>query len=55
LPIHLQPAYKGRIRGGEKLQQTEILYKYILSIPMFPELSDEEVDSVTSAIIKFFK
>jgi dTDP-4-amino-4,6-dideoxygalactose transaminase len=54
LPIHLQPAYKGRIKGGEELQQTELLYENILSIPMFPELSDEEVKRVISAILEFF-
>jgi dTDP-4-amino-4,6-dideoxygalactose transaminase len=54
-PIHKQPAYLGRIKGESELNITEKLYQNILTLPMFPELNDEEVDSVTSAIIKFFK
>lgn len=53
LPIHLQPAYKGRIKGGEKLQQTECLYKRILSIPMFPELTVSEATKITEALSTF--
>ncbi len=51
LPIHLQPAYKGRIRGENELQNTEQLYKNILTIPMFPELLDNEVQRVVEALI----
>lgn len=53
LPIHLQPAYLGRIRGSEKLIQTEQLYKKILSIPMFPELKDTQVKKITSTLLKW--
>jgi dTDP-4-amino-4,6-dideoxygalactose transaminase len=49
-PIHLQPAYKGRIRGCESLINTEFLYKRILSIPMYPELSDAQVSAVIDAV-----
>lgn len=55
LPIHLQPAYKGRIRGGDALHQTELLYKNILSIPMYPELNNAEVKRVTDALMEFGK
>jgi dTDP-4-amino-4,6-dideoxygalactose transaminase len=50
LPIHLQPAYKGRIRGGKNLNQTELLYKKILSIPMYPELTDKQVNYICDAL-----
>lgn len=49
-PIHLQPAYKGRIRGCESLINTELLYKRILSIPMYPELSKTQVSTVIDAV-----
>lgn len=49
-PIHLQPAYKGRIRGCESLINTEFLYKRILSIPMYPELSDAQVSTIIDAV-----
>ena len=53
VPIHLQPAYLGRIRGGEYLPRTEALYDRILTLPMFPELTDEEVGRVCAALISF--
>ncbi len=53
-PIHKQPAYLGRIKGESNLGVTEKLYQRILSLPMFAELSDHEIEYVTSAIIKFF-
>jgi dTDP-4-amino-4,6-dideoxygalactose transaminase len=49
-PVHLQPAYAGRIRGGDLLPVTESLYRKILSLPMFPELSDEQVDRVCAVL-----
>jgi len=55
LPIHLQPAYKGRIRGGEKLTQTEDLYKHILSLPMYPELSDKQLNYIAGKIKEFYE
>ena len=54
-PIHKQPAYLGRIKGESNLNVTEKLYEKILTLPMFPELSDQEVNSVTSLIVKFYK
>lgn len=49
-PVHLQPAYAGRIRGGDLLPETESLYRRILSLPMYPELSDEQVGRVCAAL-----
>lgn len=50
IPIHRQPAYAGRIFGGESLPLTEALYKHILSLPMFPELSDKQVERVCTVL-----
>lgn len=49
-PIHLQPAYQDRIRGGANLPHTEALYRRIVSLPMYPELSDSEVARVCDAL-----
>ena len=49
-PIHLQPAYKGRIRGSEHLAVTEALYTRILTLPMYPELKDFEVERITKVL-----
>jgi dTDP-4-amino-4,6-dideoxygalactose transaminase len=52
-PIHLQPAYRGRIRGGENLIHTETLYKRILSLPMYPELSHVQVENICTSLKKW--
>jgi len=49
-PIHTQPAYTGRIRGSDRLPNTEALYQRILTLPMFPELTDTEVDWICHAL-----
>jgi dTDP-4-amino-4,6-dideoxygalactose transaminase len=53
MSIHLQPAYKDRIRGSENLVQTEMLYKKILSLPMYPELSELQVGKICDTIKKW--
>jgi dTDP-4-amino-4,6-dideoxygalactose transaminase len=55
LPVHMQRAYADRIPlapGG--LPQTEALYPEILSLPMHPSLSPEQVRSVCAAIRQWF-
>lgn len=42
VPVHLQPAYLGRIRLGSALPVTEIAARRIVSLPMFPELSQDK-------------
>lgn len=53
VPIHKQAAYTGRIRGANDLPFTERLYERILSLPMYPELSDEMVAVVCNALRKW--
>ncbi|MBP8651017.1 MAG: DegT/DnrJ/EryC1/StrS family aminotransferase [Deltaproteobacteria bacterium] len=48
--VHQQGAYQGRIRGSESLPATEELYERILSLPMYPELSDTEVENICVAL-----
>ena len=51
LAIHQQVAYSSRfIRGAEKLPVTEAVYKRILSLPMYPELSDGEIERVIQTV-----
>lgn len=49
LPVHLQPAYIGRLPSGP-LPETEVLCQQILSLPMYPGLSEEDVEKVCSLI-----
>lgn len=51
LPVHLQPAYRGRLAiDGKGLPNTEKLCGEILSLPMHPHLADNEVDYVCSVL-----
>lgn len=54
VPIHLQPAYRDRISCGPGgLGVTERLCKEILSLPIYPQLTDEEISQVVSSITDF--
>jgi dTDP-4-amino-4,6-dideoxygalactose transaminase len=52
-PVHAQPAYAERLSIGEGLPHTEAAAREILSLPMFPELSDEQAAEVAKAINAF--
>ncbi|MFB3902571.1 MAG: DegT/DnrJ/EryC1/StrS family aminotransferase [Acidobacteriota bacterium] len=56
VPVHLQPAYRGRVRihrGG--LAETERLASRILSLPMHPFLTNAQVERVVEAVTQFFE
>lgn len=50
LPVHLQPAYKGRVRTARSMAITEKLSSEVLSLPLYPELSLEAGKQVAVAI-----
>lgn len=50
LPVHKQPAYLNRARNRENLTKTERLYKRHLTLPMYPELEDWQIDKICSSI-----
>lgn len=55
VPNHLQPATLSRPRvRAESLPKTEAWVKEILSLPIFPGMSDAEVEKVTSSVRSFF-
>jgi len=51
IPVHLQPAYKDRVRMITPLKHTETIVNEILSLPMYPELNDSEIDLICNTII----
>lgn len=53
LPVHRQPALCGTDFRADALPVTEKLVGRILSLPMFPELTDEQVHEVAAAIRSF--
>jgi dTDP-4-amino-4,6-dideoxygalactose transaminase len=51
MPVHAQPAYRGRIAlGPAQCRATERAAAEVLSLPMFPELTDAQVEAVCAAI-----
>jgi dTDP-4-amino-4,6-dideoxygalactose transaminase len=53
VPVHLQPAYKRLVRNGESMKETERAAGEVLSIPMYPELTEAEAQSVSELIRSF--
>ena len=54
LPVHRQPACKSKVKIPVKLSETEKICGEILSLPMFPEITEEEVKKVSRAVQKFY-
>jgi dTDP-4-amino-4,6-dideoxygalactose transaminase len=50
LPAHLQPAYAQYGDGPGSLPVTERLAHEVLSLPIYPELSDDSVDYVCQVL-----
>jgi dTDP-4-amino-4,6-dideoxygalactose transaminase len=55
-PVHLQPAYQGRLAEFPAgLPETTQVAHQILSLPMYPQLSDEAVERVIREIRRFYE
>jgi dTDP-4-amino-4,6-dideoxygalactose transaminase len=54
VPVHLQPAYVGRLGKIGSFPVTEAVAKEILSLPLYPELSDGQCERVINAVRGFF-
>ncbi len=51
LPVHRQPAYHGRTAlGPARCRESEAAAAAVLSVPVYPELTDAEVETVTAAL-----
>jgi len=51
MPVHLQPAYNHR----QKLPVTEKIAKEILSLPMYPELTEKQTQKIINAVKEFLR
>ncbi len=54
IPIHLQEAYRDLGLGPGTFPHTERLARQSLSLPMYPELTSEQISLVAAAIREFF-
>lgn len=52
-PVHLQPAYQDRLPLVTPLPWTELIARQVLSLPMYPQLSDDQARSVGECICRF--
>lgn len=49
-PVHLQPAYADLGYGPGSLPVSERMCQRLLSLPMFPEMTDAQVETVIAAL-----
>jgi len=52
VPVHLQPAYKS-LHGHDKLPETEHIAKEIISLPIYPELGEYDLQTVVKVVKEF--
>jgi dTDP-4-amino-4,6-dideoxygalactose transaminase len=53
IPLHLQPAYKGLGYRRGDFPVTEKLLDEILSLPMYPELTEAQIGEIVAAVRQF--
>ena len=53
-PIHRQPAWRERFADSPALPRAERVAREVVSLPVFPELTDGEVERVAETVVKFF-
>ena len=53
LPLNLQPAFRHYVAEGINFPVAELVSREIVSLPIFPEMEDAEIDAVTGAIRGF--
>jgi len=51
MPVHQQPAYAGRLACPGGMEQTERLAGEVLSLPVYPELTDDEIARVIDGLV----
>jgi dTDP-4-amino-4,6-dideoxygalactose transaminase len=54
-PIHLQPAYKGRLGDVGSFPNSEQAAREVLSLPLYPEMDEATVHTVAQAIIEYLE
>lgn len=52
-PIHLQPAYLGRLGQAGSFPEAERAAREVLSLPLYPELTQEQARAVVEAVRSF--
>ena len=55
LAVHQHTSYINRIRGGDNLPVTDQFYQRNLTLPMYPELSNDAVEHIISTVHNWFR
>jgi dTDP-4-amino-4,6-dideoxygalactose transaminase len=55
VPLHLQPIYTSLVHKVGDFPHSERAAKEVLSLPMYPELRDDQIARVTDAIADFLR
>ncbi|WMS43417.1 DegT/DnrJ/EryC1/StrS family aminotransferase [Acuticoccus sp. MNP-M23] len=53
VPLHKHPAFAATLAGDEKLGVAEMLSREVLSLPMGPDITDDEVHMVADTLVEF--
>jgi dTDP-4-amino-4,6-dideoxygalactose transaminase len=53
VPVHLQPAYASLRHSAGDFPEAERQAARVLSLPMFPELTGEQIERVAEAVCAF--
>lgn len=53
VPVHLQPAYRELSGSGNRFPVTEMVANQVLSLPLYPELSQGDLQQVIAAVQAF--
>ena len=54
VPVHLQPAYRETKTRSNKLSQTELAAQQVLSLPIYPQMSEAAVLKVCETLLDYF-
>lgn len=55
VPLHIQNAYRQKEFGDGSFPVTEKLSKSVLSLPIHTEMTDEQLEFISSTILRYFK
>ena len=55
VPVHRQVAYEGRVAlGPSGCRQTEMASQQVMSLPMYPQLTDAQIETISAALQRVF-
>jgi dTDP-4-amino-4,6-dideoxygalactose transaminase len=54
-PLHIQKAYRDPGCSENDFPVTSMLCREVLSLPMHPEMEQDQLEHITESVLKFFK